>query len=35
MEFHPRLGYPMVAQADRLELDGGIVYSIQELRRLD
>jgi hypothetical protein len=35
MAFHPRLGYPMVAQVDRLEFDAGIVYSIQGLRRLD
>lgn len=34
MTFHPRLGYPMTARIHRLELDG-IVYSIQELRRLD
>jgi hypothetical protein len=35
MEFHPRLGYPMVARAGRLDLDGGTVYAIYELRRLD
>jgi hypothetical protein len=35
MEFHPRLGYPMVARTGRMDLDGGTVYAIFELRRLD
>ena len=33
--FHPRLGHPVAARIDRLDLDAGVVYSITELRRLD